>query len=69
MLSILIQPVAGFWISDVRSIEWVRRRPIPLDGECAIELRPHSCQPAHHLQEWAVRGAGMVAARDSTLRA
>ncbi|KAF1712703.1 dehydrogenase [Pseudoxanthomonas kalamensis DSM 18571] len=36
--------IAGFWLWQVRSmdeaLEWARRCPPPLDGECEIELRP-----------------------------
>jgi hypothetical protein len=35
--------VAGFWIFQVKSkeeaIEWVKRCPNPLEGECEIEIR------------------------------
>lgn len=35
--------IAGFWIFQVKSkeeaIEWVKRCPNPLDGECEIEIR------------------------------
>ncbi|MDI1260874.1 YciI family protein [Aquabacterium sp.] len=36
--------VAGFWLWQVRSmdeaVEWVKRCPNPMDGECEIEIRP-----------------------------
>jgi hypothetical protein len=35
--------IAGFWIFQVKSkeeaIEWVKRCPNPLEGECEIEIR------------------------------
>ena len=35
--------IAGFWIFQVRSleeaIEWVKRCPNPMEGECEIEIR------------------------------
>ena len=36
--------VAGFWLWQVKSkeeaIEWVKRCPNPMEGECEIEIRP-----------------------------
>jgi hypothetical protein len=36
--------IAGFWIWQVKSIdeavEWLRRCPSPMAGECEIEIRP-----------------------------
>jgi hypothetical protein len=36
--------VAGFWMFKVKSldeaIEWVKRCPNPMEGECEIEIRP-----------------------------
>lgn len=36
--------VAGFWLWQVRSmdeaVEWVKRCPNPMEGECEIEIRP-----------------------------
>lgn len=36
--------VAGFWLWQVESmaeaVEWVKRCPNPMEGECEIEIRP-----------------------------
>jgi len=38
------QLVAGFWLWNVKSmddaVDWVRRCPNPMPGECEIEIRP-----------------------------